>query len=118
MGDLTGDGVDDLAVVTIDAVLEAGVGPLAGVPREVGALRILEGRDVPVSGPAFPATLQPSNGPITTFNQELYGDQVATAGDIDREGDGDLLLSAPGSGGTQDGYLSFGCADPQAGFTT
>lgn len=118
VGDFTGDGVDDIAVVTLDAVLEVNAGPLAGSPADVGALRVLEGRDIPGGDPAFPATVSPLNGPITTFNQELFGDQIAAAGDIDGDGDGDLLLSAPGSGGTQDGYLFFGRPDPQAGFTT
>lgn len=83
VGDLDGDGNDDLAIGTEE---------FSGKRKGTGAVHLLFG---PVTG-----ALTLSDADVTRYGSKTYdyaGLFVESAGDVDNDGLGDLLVSAEGS---------------------
>lgn len=106
-GDVDGDGVDDLAVGTglgRSGSTDTGVSTIPGffvVPGSASGLQ--PNRRQFIAGWRTPG-LRPSNGTISAG----FGDRLVIA-DLDRDGDGDLVVSDP-EGGTDAAACDYACA--------
>ena len=91
--DVNGDGYSDVVV---------------GAPGETPSLRVYLGSP---SGPSTtPATIlgPPMGDVIPSFPSSAFGESVASVGDIDGDGFGDVVVGAPGSSGAGAAYVFYG----------
>jgi hypothetical protein len=107
-GDVNGDGFDDVIVGAPGADPN---GDRSGIAYVVFG----EGRGL---GTHLASRLDGSNGfelnKVGASHSDLVGSSVSTAGDVNGDGFGDLLIAAPGDGAAGATYLVFGKA---SGFT-